>query len=430
MTLIIPVWVYFAVFIFLMLINTPISYSMMVSAGLYCLVEGVNFSMFANVMGNAFASWTMLAIPTFIFVGSFMNSLGFSEDIFKFAKALVGHLTGGLAHSNILASMIFAGMSGSAIADAGGLGQIEVKAMVDAGYDDGFSAAITATSAGIGPIIPPSISFVIYGSMASVSIIALFMAGFLPGIIMGVTLMIMCYFMCKKNPKLAPKTEKENWRNILKYGFRAIPSLGAPVLLIGGMLSGVFTTTEAGVVASVYVVILSIIYRRFKFKAVLETLKSSLHTTTMVLFMMGAGQIFNWFITTSGLMNTMLNGLLALQNKYLVLLILDGILLFMGCFMGGSSILILMTPFLISLSGSLGLDLLHLGVVLVLTTMIGGTTPPMAPALFTTCKCCNISFEKALKPTLFLLIPLFITLLILTYFPDTVLIIPKLFGVY
>ncbi len=430
MTLIIPVWIYFVIFIILMLINAPISFSMMVPAALYCIVEGVNFSMFANVMGNAFASWTMLAIPTFIFVGSSMNSLGFSEDIFKFAKALVGHVTGGLAHANILASMIFAGMSGSSIADAGGLGQIEVKAMVDAGYDDGFSAAVTSTSAGIGPIIPPSISFVIYGSMASVSIIALFMAGFLPGIIMGIALMIMCYFMCRKNTKLAPKTKKENWRNVFKYGLRALPSLGAPVLLIGGMLSGVFTTTEAGVVASVYVVILAVIYKRFKLKSIVETLKSSLHTTTMVLFMMGAGQIFNWFITTSGLMKSMLNGLLLLQSKFLVLLVLDGILLFMGCFMGGSSILILMTPFLISLSNSLGLDLLHLGVVLVLTTMIGGTTPPMAPALFTTCKCCSIKFENALKPALLLLVPLFVTLLILTYIPEVVLVIPKLFGVY
>lgn len=426
----IPVWVYFAIFIVLMIMDAPISFAMLASSALYCILNGVNFSMFANVMGNAFASWSMLAIPTFIFVGSFMNTLGFSEDIFRFAKALVGHLTGGLAHANVLASMIFAGMSGSAIADAGGLGQIEVKAMTDAGYDEGFSAAITATSAGIGPIIPPSISFVIYGSMASVSIISLFMAGFVPGVIMGVSLMIMCYFMVKRRPEIAPKSEKDNWRNIVKYGLRALPALGAPVILIGGMLSGVFTSTEAGVVASVYVLLLSFIYRRFTFKALWTTLKSALLTTTMVLFMMGAGQIFNWFITTSGLMKTLLEGLLVFQNRYIVLLVLDLILLFMGCFMGGSSILILMTPFLINLSANMGFDLLHLGVVLVLTTMIGGTTPPMAPALFTTCKCCDIKFEKALAPTIKLLIPLFITLMILTFIPETVTIVPTLFGLH
>lgn len=426
----VPVWVYFAVFVVLLLLDTPISYSMLISSALYCVNTGVNFSMFASTMGNAMASWTMLAVPTFIFVGSFMNTIGLSDDIFKFAKALVGHKTGGLAHANVLASMIFAGMSGSAIADAGGLGQIEVKAMTDAGYDDGFSAAITASSAGIGPIIPPSISFVIYGSMASVSTIALFMAGYVPGIIMGVSLMVMCYFMVKRNPSLAPKTPKEDWRVVLRYGLKSIPALGAPVILIGGMLGGAFTATEAGVVASVYVIILSLIYRTFTFKALKETLRSSFHTTSMVLFMMGAGQIFNWFITTSGLMKVMVNGLLSLSNPNIVLAALDLILLFMGCFMGGTSILLLMTPLLINLSISMGFDLLHLGVVLVLTTMIGGTTPPMAPALFTTCKCCNIKFEKALKPTLILLIPLFVTLLILTYVPATVTFLPKLIGLY
>lgn len=425
-----PVWVYFVIFIFLMLIDTPISFSMLISSALYCLNTGVNFSMFASVMGNAMASWTMLAVPTFIFVGSYMNTLGFSEDIFKFARALVGHKTGGLAHANVLASMIFAGMSGSAIADAGGLGAIEVTAMRDAGYDDGFSAAITATSAGIGPIIPPSISFVIYGSLASVSTAALFMAGYIPGILMGVSLMVMCYFMVKKHPEIAPKSPKDTWRNVLRYGLRSLPALGAPVILIGGMLGGAFTATEAGAVASVYVVLLSFVYRRFRFKALWTTLKSSLSTTAMVLFMMGAGQIFNWFITTSGLMKSLVGGLLAMQSPFLVLLMLDLILLFMGCFMGGTSILLLMTPVLINLSISMGFDLLHLGVVLVLTTMIGGTTPPMAPALFTTCKCCDIPFEKALKPTLWLLIPLFVTLAVLTFIPETVTFVPKMLGIY
>ena len=192
------IWVYLILFLVLMLLDVPISFSMMTTTALYCFETATNFSLFANTMSNAMAGFTMLAIPTFIFVGSYMNLLGFSDDIFDFAKALVGHRTGGLAHANVLASMIFAGMSGSAIADAGGLGAIEVKAMTDAGYDDGFSAAVTATSAGIGPIIPPSISFVIYGSMTSISILTLFMAGFLPGVLMGASLMVMCYIMAKQ----------------------------------------------------------------------------------------------------------------------------------------------------------------------------------------------------------------------------------------
>ena len=422
------IWVYLILFLLLMLLDVPISFSMMTTTALYCFETATNFSLFANTMSNAMAGFTMLAIPTFIFVGSYMNLLGFSDDIFDFAKALVGHRTGGLAHANVLASMIFAGMSGSAIADAGGLGAIEVKAMTDAGYDDGFSAAVTATSAGIGPIIPPSISFVIYGSMTSISILTLFMAGFLPGVLMGVSLMVMCYIMAKRNPEIAPTTPKQPLMAALKSGVKALPALGAPALLLGGMSGGMFTATEGGVMASVYVVVLSLIYRRFSFKNLWETLRSSVTTTTMVLFMMGAGQIFNNMITTCGLMGKLLDGMMSLSNPFLVLLALDAILLFEGCFMGGSSILILMTPFIMSLSLEMGFDLVHLGVVLVLTTMIGGTTPPMAPALFTTCKCCNVSFEKALRPALWLLIPLAVLLLMLTYIPALSTAVPSLLG--
>ena len=422
------IWVYLILFLVLMLLDVPISFSMMTTTALYCFETATNFSLFANTMSNAMAGFTMLAIPTFIFVGSYMNLLGFSDDIFDFAKALVGHRTGGLAHANVLASMIFAGMSGSAIADAGGLGAIEVKAMTDAGYDDGFSAAVTATSAGIGPIIPPSISFVIYGSMTSISILTLFMAGFLPGVLMGASLMVMCYIMAKRNPEIAPTTPKQPLMAALKSGVKALPALGAPALLLGGMSGGMFTATEGGVMASVYVVVLSLIYRRFSFKNLWETLRSSVTTTTMVLFMMGAGQIFNNMITTCGLMGKLLDGMMSLSNPFLVLLALDAILLFEGCFMGGSSILILMTPFIMSLSLEMGFDLVHLGVVLVLTTMIGGTTPPMAPALFTTCKCCNVSFEKALRPALWLLIPLAVLLLMRTYIPARTTAVPSLLG--
>ncbi|MGP8310025.1 TRAP transporter large permease [Enterocloster aldenensis] len=422
------IWIYLILFLVLMFLDVPISFSMMATTALYCIETGSNFSLFANTMSNAMASFTMLAIPTFIFVGSYMNLLGFSDDIFAFAKALVGHLTGGLAHANVLASMIFAGMSGSAIADAGGLGSIEVKAMTDAGYDDGFSAAITASSAGIGPIIPPSISFVIYGSMASVPILTLFMAGMVPGILMGLSLMIMCYIMAKRHPDIAPKTPKQSFGTAARYGIKAIPALGAPALLLGGMSGGMFTATEGGVMASVYVVLLSIIYRRFSFKCLRETLLSSVTTTTMVLFMMGAGQIFNNMITTCGLMDRLLNGMMNLSSPFLVLLALDAILLFEGCFMGGSSILILMTPFIMSLSLKMGFNLVHLGVVLVLTTMIGGTTPPMAPALFTTCKCCNVNFEKALRPAVLLLIPLGVLLLMITFIPPLSTMLPTLLN--
>jgi tripartite ATP-independent transporter DctM subunit len=424
------VWIFMLIFVLFMLLDLSIPFAMMLSTLVYCLWHGIDVIMFAQVMSNAFSNFTMLAIPTFIFVGSFMNEIGFSDDIFKFAKSLLGHIKGGLGHANVLASMIFAGMSGSAIADAGGLGAIEVKTMQEAGYDDGFSAAITATSAGIGPIIPPSISFVIYGSMTSISVLALFEAGFIPGILMGVTLMIVTYILVKMNPGLAPTFPRAPFKDVFKYLVKSLPAFVAPLLLIGGMSGGAFTATEAGVVASVYVFLLALLYRKLTWKALYNTFKATLTATTMVLFMMGAGQIFNWMITTSGLMDQMLASMLTFHSKFLVLLVLDLILLFMGCFMGGSSILILMTPFLISLSARLGFDLLHLGVVLTLTTMIGGTTPPMAPALFTTCKVSGISFEKSLKYAVIFVIPLLVTLAILTFIPETVTVLPKLLGSY
>jgi tripartite ATP-independent transporter DctM subunit len=424
------VWIFMFIFVVFILLDFPIAFAMLFATLVYCFQEGIDVSMFAQVMSNAFSSFTMLAIPTFIFVGSFMNEIGFSDDIFEFAKSLLGHIKGGLAHANVLASMIFAGMSGSAIADAGGLGAIEVKTMRNAGYDEGFAAAITAASAGLGPIIPPSISFVIYGSLTSISILALFEAGFIPGLIMGVSLMIMNYVLVKMHPALAPVYPKAPVRDVWKYLLKSLPAFVAPVILIGGMSGGAFTATEAGVVASVYVFVLALIYRKLTWKALYNTFKSTLSTTTMVLFMMGAGQIFNWMITTSGLMSAMLGYMMALHSKFMVLLILDLILLFMGCFMGGTSILILMTPFLISLSARMGFDLVHLGVVLVLATMIGGITPPMSPALFTTCKATGISFEKSLKYAFIFLVPLIVTLAALTFIPETVTILPKLLGSY
>jgi tripartite ATP-independent transporter DctM subunit len=419
---------YFAVFVVLLLIGIPISFSMTAASLLYAVINHQSFVMFAQKTANALSDFNMLAIPAFLFVGIFMNEIGLTDRIFIMAEKWIGHFTGGLAHANVLASMIFAGMSGSALADAGGLGTIEVKAMKDAGYDVDFSVAVTAASAAIGPIIPPSINFVIWAFLSRCSTLAMFMGGFMPGILMGLTMMIWIVVAVKKLGVKAPTFPKASWRDRFYFTGKALPALGGPGILIFGILSGIFTPTECGVVAALYCVVVSIGYRKFSFSMLLRALKSTLSSAAMVMALAATGLIFNWMIVTSGMINIMADLLLSLGNPYLVLLLLNVIMLVMGCFVGSMQILIMMAPLLMTIADSLGLDYVHMGVFAVLNVTLGIITPPMAPALFVTCKATGNSFDGALKYTVQFLVPLVITLLLVTFVPDFVLWLPRMLG--
>lgn len=423
------VWAVFILFVVLILLEVPIPFAMLGSSLLFAVRHHESFVMFAQKTANSFADYSLLAVPAFMFVGCAMNEIGFSDRIFDVAKKGIGHIPGGLGHANILASMIFAGMSGSAMADAGGLGAIEVKAMRDAGYDENFSVAVTAASSSIGPIIPPSINFVVWGFIAQCSTLSLFLAGVLPGILMGVSMMIYTYVAVKYLHVKAPLYRKATAKEFLHSLWRGLPALGAPAILIGGIMSGIFTPTECGVVGCVYVVILAFCYKKMSFKTAWTILKNTLSTTAMTMFLCATGAVFNWMIITSGLMDQLSSLLLMIPNAYIVMLLLNLILLLMGCFMGSMSVLIMMAPLLINLANALGLSLVHIGVVAVLNLTIGLITPPMAPALFIAAKTAGVSFDKALKQTLPFLIPLVITLLLITFIPDIVLCIPKLMKV-
>lgn len=430
MTTLTLVWIYFALFLVLMILSIPIPFAMMISTLLYCLQTGFNLAMFAQRTATAFADYTLLAVPTFVFVGCFMNETGLTDEIFDVCKKGLGHIPGGLAHANVVASMVFAGMSGSVQADAGGLGYIEIETMSRSGYDREYSCAITACSSIIGPIIPPSINLVVYGYLAQVSTLSLFLGGLLPGILMGLSLMVLIYFQAKKGAVIGKDTlqPKADSREFWQAFFRIIPVLLGPALLIAGILSGAFTPTECGCMCVVYCVALAIAKKRLTRRTLIMSLKRTLSTTAMTMFLISTGSIFNWMIITGGVLGVLTDVLLSMGNKLLMLIVLNIIMLFMGCFMGNMSILVMMTPLVVGIANVMKMDLVHVGVMMVLNLTIGCITPPFAPAVFTACKVADANFEKTIKYTLGFMVPLILVLLIVTYIPGSVTFLPTILG--
>ncbi|MEA4845777.1 MAG: TRAP transporter large permease, partial [Clostridiaceae bacterium] len=372
----------FILFVVLLLFDVPVPFAILAGSISYAMATGENLMLFAQKMALSFADSTMQAIPAFLFVGIIMTEIGLTDKLFNFCVSWIGHIKGGLAHVNVLGSMIFAGMSGSVLADAGGLGVIEVETMKRAGYDENFSVALTATSACIGPIIPPSINFLIWAYLSSCSGVTMFAAGMIPGILLGISLMVMSVIIFKVCHIAAPKTRKYTMKERFFATVSALPAIGGPAILLVGTLSGVFTTTECGAVAAVYCILVAIYYRKLNIPMLKRVMKSTLSSSAMVMVLCAAGNVFNWMIINSGLMGIISGMLLALNNKFLILLILNIIMLIMGCFIGSMQILIMMAPLLISLSSALDISLIQMGCMAVFCLVIGSVTPPFAPALF------------------------------------------------
>lgn len=423
------VWICLAIFVILIVIEVPIPFAMMASSLVYILYQGDSFVMFASKLSSSFSDYTMMAVPAFLFVGVFMNEVGLTDRLFTGVEAWIGHLTGGLAHANVLASMIFAGMSGSALADAGGLGTIEVKTMRDAGYQDEFTVAVTAASSVIGPIIPPSINFVMWAFLSGTSTMAMFMAGIIPGVLCGIMLMIWCYISIKFLGVKAPKSRKYTWSERWKATWHALPAVLGPAVLIAGIMSGAFTPTECGVVAAAFCVAVAIGVKKFNFNMLMRALCGSISSAAMVMALCGTGLIFNWMITTSGLVKVMSSALLSLGNVYLIVIFLNLLMLFLGGFLGASQILILLAPLLISIAEGCGLGMVHMGVMAVFNLTISLMTPPVAPSLFITAKAAGVPFNKCLKYGCQFLIPLVITQLLIMFIPAITEWLPKTLGV-
>jgi tripartite ATP-independent transporter DctM subunit len=415
-------------FALMMALGVPIAISLGFGTVIAILATG-KYPVLAAVhrMISGVDSYILLAIPFFILAGQLMNTGGITKKIFRFASALVGHIPGGLGHANIVASIIFSGMSGSAVADAGGLGQVEMEAMTDEGYDADFSAAVTAASATIGPIIPPSIPMVVYGAAAEVSIGALFLGGFLPGLLLGLACMALVYVMSVKRGY--PKKDRLDWKEIWVSFKESFLSLLTPVIIIGGILGGIFTPTEAAVIAAVYSFILGfIVYREITVKDLMQMLVNTVVATSTVVLIIGGAASFSWVVAMEGVPQKVASFLLSItSNPYVIILLLNIVFLILGMFMESLSVLLITVPFLMPLITQLGLDPVHLGVVLVLNLMIGLSTPPVGMSLFVCAKIANVKLERLYKAMIPFLVPLIAVLLIVSYFPDTVLLLPRLF---
>ena len=458
-------------FLFLMSGGIPVAIAMAGASLLYLFfVDSSPPFVVIHRMVSGIDSFPLLAVPFFILAGNLMNNAGITNRIYNYALALVGWLKGGLGHVNVIGSVIFSGMSGTAIADAAGLGTIEIKAMQDHGYDTEFAVGVTAASATLGPIIPPSLPFVIYGMMANVSVGALFLAGILPGILMSALMMLTVAYFAHKNgwggdiqfewPRMIKAlietavvavwpmalwllVNEAHWPaqvTVLAalallfaadyfFKFEAVLPIMTPVLLIGGMTTGVFTPTEGAIAACVWAIILGFFwYRTLTFKMFVKISLDTVETTATVLFIVAAASIFGWMLTATGVTAAISQWVLGFTKEAWVFLLLANLLmLFVGCFLETTAAITILVPILVPICQHLGIDLVHFGLVMVLNLMIGLLHPPMGMVLFVLARLSKLSVERTTMAILPWLVPLMGSLVVITYVPSLVLWLPKQF---
>lgn len=417
------------IFLALIALEVPVAFAMLFAALIFIITgAGLPMEIVIQRMSGGLDSFPLLAIPLFVLAGHLFNRAGISERIFDFASALVGHMRGGLAQVNIAASIIFAGMSGVAQADAAGLGAVEIRQMKQRGYSASFAAAVTAASSIIGPVIPPSVIMVIYAVTAQLSLTDLFLAGIVPGLLMGLCLMAVVYYLVWSGREAAPRDEKKSLKVLGVTFLRALPALVAPVLLVAGMLSGVATPTELGALIVVYAAALGFINKELNFKGLIDTLAMSAITTGVLVFIIAAAFPFGWLISVQNLPGLLVDFMQALtDNPLLLLLILNISLLLVGLFMETTAIILIATPALLPLVAAYEIDPIHFGIVMILNLLIGSLTPPFGVILFICKHIAQISFWQMIRAILPFYIPLLLVLLALTYFPQLVLWLPNHF---
>ena len=409
----------------LLVIGSPVTVALGVGSLIFILMEGTPSVVVLHRMVSGIDSFPLIAVPFFILAGHLMNSAGITTRIFGFAKALVGWMHGGLGHVNIGASIIFAGMSGAAVADAGGLGTIEIKAMRDAGYDDDFSVGITAASSTIGPIIPPSLPLVIYGVMASASIGELFAAGFIPGLLMGVALMIMVTLYARK--RKYPRDTRFSLSRLWVSFKQAFLPLQTPTIIIGGILSGIFTPTESAIAAVVYAMILGLfVYRSLTWRHILRVSMDTIETSAAILMIVASATIFAWILIDQQVAVILGDALLGFsQNKTVILIIIMMVVLLIGCFMETIAAITILVPVLLPIAEKVGIDPVHLGIIVILNLMLGLLTPPVGMVLYVLSKVSGVKFEKCVIATAPFIVPLLIVLAMITFFPDVAMWLPN-----
>lgn len=421
--------VFFLALIALMLMGVPVAYALGIASAGYMLVDGTSLAMMAQRMVNGANSFTMLAIPFFFMAGELMNISGVTEKIIVMAKALVGHMKGGLAQVNIVASVFFAGVSGSATADTAALGSSLIPAMVKEGYDLDFSAAITVASSCVGPIIPPSITLVLYGILTGTDVGSLLIAGIIPGIVIAGTQMIYTHFYSvKMNYPSYPKASVREIGKAVTSGFSA---LMMPVIIIGGTMSGVFTPTESAAIAVLYGIIIGFfVYRNMTFGQFYESLKKVGVSSMNNMLILASASCFSWVLTMTKAPDMLVKVMLSItDNKTIMIFLILALLIFVGFFMQASQALVVLAPILLPVAKAIGINPVHFGLIMVVTLTFGGCTPPVGSMLFVVNSITKIGFARLTKAMLPLYIPLIAAILIITFIPQLSLFLPSLmFG--
>ncbi|MFZ5734054.1 MAG: TRAP transporter large permease [Pseudomonadota bacterium] len=417
-------------FLLVLLAGVPVFIALAASSLVYThFIAGIPDFVILHRMAGGLDSFPLLAVPFFILAGNLMNSAGITNRIYDFAVATCGWMRGGLAHVNIFGSVIFAGMSGTAIADAAGLGTIEIKAMKDHGYTTEFAVGVTAASATLGPIIPPSLPFVIYGMMGNVSIGALFLGGFIPGIVMTAFMMLYAWYCARKYNM--GSDQRFSWSVLGRTFVAALPALFTPALIIGGMTFGWFTPTEAAIAACTWAIILgTVLYRSMSLKQFYKVTMDTVETTAGVLLIVAAASLFGWVLTTTQLTEKAAEALLHLTtNKYVILLLTNILLLVVGCFLEPIASISILVPILMPIILKVGIDPVHFGVMMTLNLMIGLLHPPLGMVLFVLSRIAKLSIEQTTMAIVPWLIPLLLSLVAITLIPELTLWLPRTLGV-
>ncbi len=421
--------IYIVLLFVLFLVGIPICFSLGL-VSIFGMVQGATpMIVVIQRLFTGADSTALIAIPLFILAGGLMVQGGISNRIVSFADALIGHFPSGLALVSILACMFFAAITGSAIAATAAIGGIMIPIMREKNYEDTFSAPLIACGGSIGPIIPPSIPLLLYGTMANVSVGKLFIGGFIPGIIMGVGLMIYSYFVGKKR-HYVEREKKASREEILRTGKDALLALIMPIIIIGGILSGIFTATESGAIACAYAIIIGgLVYKELKLENMFRLFVDCAKSTGQVLVVVACASLFTWVITVAQVPQTV-SALLSdsIHSRVILLLVINIILLIAGTFIDTTSALVIFTPLFLPLVQAMGIDLIHFGLVMAVNLTIGMCTPPLGVCLFVAGSIAKVSLKEQMKDLLPMLGVLLVVLLIITYIPQTVTFLPNLVG--
>lgn len=375
--------VLFISFLICLIVGVPVAFSLGISSILYFVGSGMPISMFAQKFFAGMDSFTLLCIPGFTFAGNLMNQGGISDKLLGFMEALVGHLSGGLAYANVLASMVFAGISGTALADTVSLGGIEIPMMVKQGYDTPFSVAVTAASSCMGPIIPPSVPMIIAATMTGLSVAKMFMAGIIPGILMGGGMCFVCWYYSRKNHY--PKRDRmASFKEIVHAGREAIWAIIMVIIILFGIMGGVMTPTEASIVCIAYgTIVAAFIYRKLNIKTFYYCLKTTLSSAAAIMALVAFANVFAYILTKERIPNMIADAMLSLTtNKYIILLLINLFLIFVGMFMETIAAILILFPVLLQLATAVGVDPIQFGIIVVMNLVLGLCTPPVGVCLF------------------------------------------------